>query len=259
MFFQLVKKEYLTLQQKLHKYYTILSTLPKETLICARNGKHFKWYISDSHNITYLPKKQRKLAEQLAYKKYITCLIDDLTKEQKALEAYITCYSKHPPKATEQLIKSPSFQELLNSAFVPPSQDLSDWMNSPYEHNPLFPEQLLHKTISGIYVRSKSESIISMCLYTNRVPFRYECELKLGDTTIFPDFTIRHPKTGEVFYWEHFGIMDDSSYSQKAYNKLQLYTTHGIIPSIHLITTYETKNTPINIDIIEKIIAYYFL
>lgn len=72
-------------------------------------------------------------------------------------------------------------------------------------------------------------------------------------------FTIRHPKTGEVFYWEHFGLMDNPTYSKNAYSKLQLYTNHGIIPSIQLITTYETKEHPLTAETIEKIVENYFL
>ena len=33
---------------------------------------------------------------------------------------------------------------------------------------------------------------------------------------------------------------------------------HGIIPSIHLITTYETKDSPLDIATIENIIQQYF-
>ena len=57
-------------------------------------------------------------------------------------------------------------------------------------------------------MRSKSEAMIAMSLYVQKIPYRYECELKLGSITLFPDFTIRHPETGEIFYWEHFGMMD---------------------------------------------------
>ena len=46
--------------------------------------------------------------------------------------------------------------------------------------------------------------------------------------TIYPDFTIRHPMTGETFYWEHFGIMDDSQYCNNALSKLQRYVMKTI-------------------------------
>lgn len=53
--------------------------------------------------------------------------------------------------------------------------------------------------------------------------------------------------------------MDNSEYSKNAYSKLQLYTNHGIVPSIQLITTYETKEHPLTADTIEKIVEDYFL
>lgn len=96
-------------------------------------------------------------------------------------------------------------------------------------------------------------------LYTNQIPFRYECALSLTSTTIYPDFTIRHPRTGETFYWEHFGMMGDPDYSQKAFHRMQLYNSNGIIPSIHLITTFETLEYPLNYETIEKIVKEYFL
>ncbi len=73
------------------------------------------------------------------------------------------------------------------------------------------------------------------------------------------DFTIRHPKTKDFFYWEHFGMMDSPAYSQNAFNKLQLYNAHGIIPTINLITTYETKDQPLNSQYVQHLIEHYFL
>ena len=98
-----------------------------------------------------------------------------------------------------------------------------------------------------------------MFLYRNSIPFRYECALQLGDITFYPDFTIRHPKTGEIYYWEHFGKMDHLEYSKNTFSKMQIYTQYGIVPSVHLIVAYETKNFPLSYEMIEKIIEYYFL
>lgn len=121
------------------------------------------------------------------------------------------------------------------------------------------PEQLIHKSCSGNVVRSKSEAMIDMFLYMNKIPFRYECALELEQITLFPDFTIRHPKTGKLYYWEHFGMMDNVNYAKKTYSKLELYGRYGIIPSIQLIVTFETKEHPLTVDVIEKLIKEYFL
>ncbi|MFQ8777759.1 MAG: hypothetical protein ACLR78_10425 [Roseburia sp.] len=63
-------------------------------------------------------------------------------------------------------------------------------------------------------MRSKSEAMIAMLLHLNAIPYRYECALSLGGVTLFPDFTIRHPVTGVLYYWEHFGLMDDPAYAK---------------------------------------------
>lgn len=234
-----------------------LKTFPEGKLICARNGSRYKWYLSDGHNPTYLHKKEQKLAEQLAVKKYLSLLLDDLQYEKQALDSYLQQHDSYVGQA-EHLLMEPEYKELLKPYFKPHSQELLDWMNSSYEHNPKFPEQLTHKTISGHFVRSKSETLIDMALYVHKIPFRYECKLNLGNNTIYPDFTIRHPVTGQIYYWEHFGMMDDPSYYKKAYSKLQLYTSYGIIPSIQLITTYETKKQPLSSETVDHIVKEYF-
>lgn len=153
----------------------------------------------------------------------------------------------------------PEYQNLLSSYLSSPTQELIDWMNAPYERNPKYPEQLIFRTNSPYFVRSKSESLIFTALQSNKIPFRYECALTLGEITLYPDFTIRHPKTGETFYWEHFGKMDDTGYCRNACSKLDLFTAHGIIPSIQLITTYETKQHPLDMSQVDAIIQNYFM
>jgi len=245
-----LKKEIANTQKK-------LSNFPEGTLICAQNGNSYKWYQTDGHTKTYIPKKNRKLAEQLAVKKYFSLMLEDLENEYLATQLYLQNHS--PISKAEQLLTSPEYQNLLSSYFVPQSHELTNWMNSPYDRNPLYPEQCIHKSISGNLLRSKSESMIDMFLHIHKIPFRYECALHLEEITIYPDFTIRHPVTKEIYYWEHFGLMDSPTYSQNAYSKLQLYTSHDIIPSIQLITTFETKNHPLTSNIIENIIKQYFL
>ena len=217
-----------------------------------------KWYKSDGHTKTYIPKKQRALAEQLAIKKYLSLNLEDLLHEQRALDFYLSHHSKNTGKSQKLLTEIPGYQDLLSPYFQTHDQKISQWLSAPYETNPKYPKQLIHKTASGHYVRSKSEAMIALYLYTMNIPFRYECALSLGDITIYPDFTIMHPRTYEIIYWEHLGMMDDPYYIQKTFSKLQQLSMHGIVPSINLITTYETENRPLGSEMIEKIIGYYF-
>ena len=52
--------------------------------------------------------------------------------------------------------------------------------------------------------------------------------------------------------------MDDSSYVRSAMAKQQSYIANGIIPTIQLITTYETKMNPLDTETVEKTIERYF-
>jgi len=179
--------------------------------------------------------------------------------EQKALLSYIK--ERHPSAqdAFEQLTNAPEYQNLFSHSFVPLSQELNEWMNASYIRNTKYPERLIYKSSSGNFLRSKSESIIDMLLHINKIPFRYECALQLEEITYFPDFTIRHPVTGKTYYWEHFGLMNNPDYCKRAFSKLENYALHGIIPSIQLITTFETIETPLSVDTVQILISRYFL
>ena len=125
--------------------------------------------------------------------------------------------------------------------------------------NQMYPKQLIHRNNSGIMMRSKSEVLISNYLLSYHIPFRYECELVLGDSVYYPDFTLLHPKTKALLYWEHFGLMDNPGYITHTFSKLPHYALSGIVPSINLITTYETKMYPLNSDAVIKLVENYFL
>ena len=66
-------------------------------------------------------------------------------------------------------------------------------------------------------------------------------------------------KNAEDFGLEHFGMMDQPSYAARTFSKLQLYTSFQIIPSIQLITTYETQEHPLNTETAEALVRQYFL
>lgn len=259
MLYDRILNEHQRLQQQISLLENELESYPAGKLTCCHHKGNCKWYHSHGPARTYIPKSNRQLAEQLAAKKYLTYLLDDLKQEEKALAFYLR---HHRPSSghSEQLLQETSgYNDLLTPYFKLQSQELLDWMTEPYEKNPHHPENLIHKTSSGHLVRSKSEAMIAHFLYINHIPFRYECVLYLDNMILYPDFTIKHPQTGEIFYWEHFGLMNDQSYCRNMASKLQLYSTNGIIPSIQLITTFESQSNPLSIEMISSIIEYYFL
>lgn len=257
--YQKARSDYEKTLKKIDAITKKLNKLPEGKLICSHTNKYTKWYVSDGHEKTYIRKENRPLAEKLAKKKYYMSMLEDLNNEKLAMEFYLRHRHENDYATQELLSDSSGYRELLSPFFKPLSQELADWAVDTYEKNSSFPEHLIHKTASGHIVRSKSEALIDTCLYKNRIPFRYENALQLGETLIYPDFTIRHPKTGEVFYWEHFGRADDLNYIRNTCNKLNLYMSNGIVPGINLITTYETKEAPLTVEKIEQEILNYFV
>ena len=233
--------------------------LPEGKLICSRTGPYYKWERSDGKKKTYIPKKDRQLAEKLAAKKYLSALWNDLNHEKYAIDLYLRRHSNYNPEVDQLLMDSPEVEKLLSPYFSPLSKELDEWMKSPYETNPKNPEHLTHKVSANEFVRSKSEAMIAKVLKQYKIPYRYEAKLDIGNAAMYPDFTIRHPKTGQTYYWEHFGLLDKPEYVRNMHFKLQTYTNHNIMPGINLITTYENLEAPLTFEMIEMMVNYYFL
>jgi len=125
-------------------------------------------------------------------------------------------------------------------------------------------EGLIHRTSSGIAVRSKSELLIAEALTNAGLNFTYETELKLGGSVRYPDFTIEDDITGRVFYWEHLGMMEREDYKRAWTAKEAWYRENGIQHADHknpvtksLITTIES-NGKFDMGIVQELIAVHF-
>lgn len=247
-------------EQEMRKIELLLESMPKEDLRCARNGKNYKWFcMKKGCDATYLPKSNREFAEKLALKKYYENRYEELSHQVKALKYYEHQMNKVEGKA-EDMLKHEEWGKLLEPVRSVQREDLKMWMEEKYEGGAGHPENLIHKGSQGKYLRSKSEVIIDMMLYKYGIPFRYEDKLVFDNGTgIYPDFTVRHPITGEKIYWEHFGLMDKQEYRDGVYKKIRLYCDNGIIPSINLIATFETSDHPLDVEMVEKIIKEFFL
>ncbi len=95
----------------------------------------------------------------------------------------------------------------------------------------------IYETLSGDFVRSKSEVIIANILFQSGIPFTYEKFLITPDGVGYlPDFTIE--RTGKTFYWEHLGMLEKEDYAQEWQLKKSWYEAN--FPG-QLITTQETS------------------
>lgn len=89
----------------------------------------------------------------------------------------------------------------------------------------------IHKTESGIWVRSKSEVIIANILYRSGIDFQYEEKLYYNETQWKePDFTIT--SNGKVWYWEHLGLLGNEKYDQYWQEKKKVYQEIGVFDKV---------------------------
>lgn len=254
-----VKTEVVTIQKEIIELEEILKGFPEGELLCSKNDTRYKWFLKNDSKTVYLPKVNISLAKKLAVKKFYENKLTELQNELASYEYYLRHMDGVEGKA-EAMLYHEEWSRLLADHFVADNAELQNWVNAEYEHCRKYSENLIYKGTQGKMLRSKSEVIIDMLLYKYHIPFRYEAKLELDNgIEIYPDFTIRHPQNGRIIYWEHFGLMDDEVYRNRACSKISLYCENNIIPTVNLITTYETKNYPLDICHVENVIKEYFL
>ncbi|WP_294214104.1 hypothetical protein [Pseudobutyrivibrio sp.] len=218
-----------------------LNNLPAGELMAYTNNGSHRWYYVNKGARKYLSRGNRSLAEKLAYKKYLLLRKNELLEEKSNINQHLLLFDKCAHAEIEKFLNNSSYFELLSKHIC---TEHTGWINEKFNTNPFYPEQRTVPCPSGNIVRSKSEVFIDMALTQHGIPFRYECELLLGKQVYYPDFTIKHPVTGEIIYWEHFGKMDDPEYAKAAFNKLRIYHESGLILGKNLIVTFETKSNP---------------
>lgn len=90
-------------------------------------------------------------------------------------------------------------------------------------------KNLIHQASDGKMLRSKSELLIYQRLLDNNLNPLYEKKLVIKEVEKLPDFTIENEDSGEVYYWEHCGMLFDEEYKQRWEEKYQWYKDNDIL------------------------------
>ncbi len=134
----------------------------------------------------------------------------------------------------------------------------SAWEKDEFFGNSMpFPTDNQLLTDRGELVRSKAEMIIANLLLKLGLHYRYECRFDCGGKALYPDFTIMHPETGELYYLEYFGMMDNWDYAANALKKMNFY--YSTSQADHFIFLFESERVGINIPAIENLLRRTFL
>lgn len=114
------------------------------------------------------------------------------------------------------------------------------------------PEALIHRTVKGVAVRSKSEVIVADVLSALGISYAYERPLYArADPRDFrlPDFTVSFE--GDVYYWEHLGLLALPSYREAWERKREWYAAQGYAD--RLIISQDGPDGGIDAEEIERI------
>lgn len=93
-----------------------LSRFPSGVFVSAQNGEYFKWYLYNNHQVTYIPKRHRKLAEQFAVKRYLSLKMEDLIEEKSSILLFSNKLSKENSKSYNFYSSNKDIASLLDDA-----------------------------------------------------------------------------------------------------------------------------------------------
>lgn len=232
----------------IHKAQDVISDTPDNKLKIKTQGSKI-YYIFNGH---YLKKEDYGKACSTANRTYCEKVLKLASKESALLEKLLGFYN------TYNLADIYENMNVNRKKLVCPLE-ISDksyshiWQNTPFEKKQLN-TTFTFLTERNEKVRSKSEVIIANYLNTLKIPYKYECPHTLGDKVFYPDFTILNVKTRKEIIFEHFGMMDDESYRNNAFDKVELYAHNGYIPGVNFIYTFESKSHPLNISTLETLL-----
>ena len=271
----LLEKRLAELQNLLFTKKKSYEKAPQGRIRISQNGGHPEYYLVTERGSLrgkYLPHSQKTLARQLAQKDYDARLIKLLQKEISALQNYMkqTCNGRAIPELYDSLCSAR--RSLITPVTLTNEQYAARWQDVSWTGRPFAPDAPYICTAHGERVRSKSEVIIADTLFRYNIPYRYEFPITLKrinsadirrdfgrSVTLYPDFLCLNTRTRTEFYWEHFGLMDSTEYSNNAAGKLRLYTENGILAGRNLIITMETQTEPPSIKALEKLIEEFLL
>ena len=234
---------------------------PAGNLKYGRRKKDFEYYWRPpgAQTYSYIAKKNRKFAADLAQKGYDERILKAAKKELKLINKLIKACGKDEIDAAYD--ECSEGRKTLVTPVRPSDEEFrAEWNKQPSCLLGFSDNDPEYYTMRGERVRSKSEVIIANTLYEYGVDYLFGCELTLpGVGRVNPDFFVLDIKTRRTIVWEHLGKMDDPSYAERALRKINGYLRKGFIIGETLLLTFESGSQPINTAIIEKMVKYYFL
>ena len=161
-----------------------------------------------------------ELIQKLAQKEYYQKLLPTIRRNLQILDNFLNNYQYNYLVPIYEKLVIPK-QNLVIPLEIPEEKFIEQWQQVKYQPKAVdINEEDAIITEKGEIVRSKSEKILADRFTRLGIPYHYEKPLKLkGFGIIYPDFTLLNVRNRKTIYWEHFGLMDDPDYCEKAIKK----------------------------------------
>lgn len=220
-----------------------------------KNKPQYYIYSKADGKRKYIPQKDiafiKKLAQK-AYEKKLSALIEE---RSNLIERLLTKYKK--PLENYYYSLCDDRRALVDPRLVDDEAFIKQWYEKTPGSQNTYPFTQSFLTNRGEKVRSKSEKIIADLLYQYKIPYIYEPMIIVNCQYCCPDFLILNVSTREEIIYEHLGMADDAEYMQKAAKKINNYQSNGYTIGKNLLLSMETKNVPIDIGAVEKMILEF--
>ena len=236
-----------------------LKHYPSGRIKIRRRGDYKYFYRSglSGENDVYLGRKDTRLIEDLIRKGYLESVLKASLAESQLLKETIANYPQYLAEDVYGTL-SADRRDLVKPIILPDDQFIAKWQSTSYTPKVFEENTPYYSTIRGERVRSKSEQIIADRLYAQKIPYKYECPLTLGDQVIHPDFTILRISDRTELYLEHCGRADDPNYTDGMVKRINLYSLSNIIIGNRLFLSFETSATPLDVRVIDNLIKTVF-
>lgn len=223
---------------------------PAGTVKANSHGKGFQYYarVDGDEKFRYIKKCNVEYARQLAQRRYDDEILKQAKKSLVNIRKIVGLIDKGMFDPDTVFYGIPDgIRSLVNPVVKPADQALEEWKNIKYSGLPFKPDDPEIYTKKGVRVRSKAERDTGNIFEEAGIDYHYEMPVFLeGYGKVFPDFTIYDKKTGQITYWEHFGLVNDGEYAKKVFDKLSSYEKNGIILGKNLVMTFETMRRPLD-------------
>lgn len=253
------------LKQILEQAEHTVKVSPDQMLRIVKKGNDVQFYIREkgeedkNHNGKYLKVSEKSLANKIAQRDYAKKVIKAAKNQLELVRRMIAHYDEDAIQLQYENLNDER-KKLVQSYTLSDEEYVKMWETREFETWNQHKETLLFQTNRGELVRSKSEKILADKFGLMNIPYLYEKPLIVAKNVVLhPDFTLLNVAKRKEYYWEHLGMMDQDVYCKKALQKLEMYEMNGIVPGKNLILTMESKENPLNMCVVEKMIQEFLM